>query len=201
MFGRNCMIDLEIYDVLEKIVDLQKDALTEYKKIFLIEGQRSNVEINAIQSLIRQVVVEKETDFNPVYSRLKHGEDGYETEKLSNLEFDMDFLLTLLSNVPGLMEGEILSIISVVLCVLMEIRKCKVKLAPSMSVIVFYLYNHECQRQLGKTISEEKLKMEVKELFEKYENIDNFENVINGLVNLKVISLDDGEIQLIEKVA
>lgn len=194
------MIDLEVYDVLEKIVDLQKDALTEYKKIFLTEGQQSNMEINALQSIIRQVVVEKETDFNPVYSRLKRGEDGYETEKLSNLEFDMDFLLTLLSNVPGLLEGEILSVISVVLNVLAEIRKCKVKLAPSMSVIVTYLYNHEYQRQLGKAISEEELKTEIRELFEKYENIDNFEKVINGLVKLKVISLDDGEIQLIEKV-
>ena len=194
------MIDLEVYDVLEKTVDLQKEALTEYKKIFLLEGQQSNMEINAIQSIIRQVVVEKEANLNPVYSRLKYGKDGYETEKLSNLEFDIGFLLALLSNAPGLVEGEIWSAILVVLTVLAEIRKCKVKLMPCMSLIVFYLYNNNYQRQLGKTISEERLKIEIRELFEKYENIDNFENAIDGLVKLKVISLDNGEIQLIEKV-
>ena len=175
------MIDLEIYDDLEKIVDSKKNALTEYKKMFLLEGQQGNVKINAIQSLIRQVVIEKQTDLNPTYSRLKYGKDGYETEKLSNLEFDMGFLLTLLSNVPGLVQGEIWSIIMVVLIVLAEIRKCKVKLMPSMSLIVFYLYENSYQKQTGKTISEERLKMEIRELFEKYENIDNFENVIDGL--------------------
>lgn len=194
------MIDLEVYDVLEKTVDSQKDALTEYKKIFLPEGQQSNMEINAIKSIIRQVVIEKETDLNPTYSRLKYGKDGYDTEKLSNLEFDMGFLLALLSNVPGLVVGEIWSVILVVLTVLVEIRKCKVKLMPSMSLIVFYLYNNDYQKQIGKTISEERLKMEIRELFEKYENIDNFEKAIDGLVKLKVISFDNGEIQLIEKV-
>ena len=42
--------------------------------------------------------------------------------------------------------------------------------------------------------------MEIRELLEKYENIDYFENAIDGLAKLKVISLDNGEIQLIEKV-
>lgn len=194
------MIDLEVYDDLEKIVGLKKDTLTEYKNIFLLEGAQNNIEINAIQSIIRQIVVEKETDFNPVYSRLKHGKDGYETEKLSNLEFDIGFLVTLLSNTPGLIEGEILSIILFVLNILAEVRKCKVALGPGMSLIVSYLYNNDYQKQSGNAISEEKLKMEIKDKFEKYENIDNFENTINGLVQLKVISLDNGKVQLIEKV-
>lgn len=194
------MIDLEVYDDLEKTVGLKKDTLTEYKNIFLLEGAQSNIEINAIQSIIRQIVVEKETDFNPVYSRLKHGKDGYETEKLSNLEFDIGFLVTLLSNTPGLIEGEILSIILFVLNILAEVRKCKVTLGPGMSLIVSYLYNNNYQKQSENAISEEKLKMEIKDKFEKYENIDNFENTINGLVQLKVISLDNGKVQLIEKV-
>ncbi len=194
------MIDLEVYDVLEKVVDSQKDSLAEYKKIFLPEGEQSKIEMNAIQSIIRQVVVGEEMDLNPVYSRLKRGKDGYETEKLSNLEFDMDFLMALLSNTPGLAEREIWSVILVVLSILTELRKCKVKLSPGMSLIVSYLYNHNYQRRSENSINEERLKMEVQEEFEKYENIDNFENAINGLVKLKVISLDHGEVQLIEKV-
>ena len=194
------MIDLEVYDVLEKIIDLQKDALTDYKKKFFLETQQSQLEINAIQSLIRQVVVDKETDFNPIYSRLKYGKDGYETEKLSNLEFDMEFLLALLSNVPALVEGETYAAIMFVLTILVEIRKCKVKLMPSMSLIVSYLYKNEYQKKFGRAVSEKQLKMEIMDLFQKYDDIDNFEQVIDGLVKLKVISLCDGEIQLIEKV-
>lgn len=194
------MIDLEVYDDLEKIVNSKKDVLIEYKKIFLLEGQQSNTEINAIQSLVRQVVIENQTDFNPVYSRLKYGKDGYETEKLSNLEFDMGFLLELLSSVPGLLKGEIWSVISVVLTVLAEIRKCNVKLMPSMSLIVSYLYKNGYQKPTKNKINEEKLKMEIRELLEKYENIDNFEKAIDGFVKLKVISLNKGNIQLIEKV-
>lgn len=194
------MIDLEVYDVLEKIINQRKDELADYKREFFSETQQSQLEINAIQSLIRQVVIDKEADFNPIYSRLKYRKEGYETEKLSNLEFDMEFLLTLLANVPELAKGETYAVIMFVLTILVEIRKCKVRLMPSMSVIVSYLFENEYQKKFGRTVNEQQLKKEVKDSFQKYDDIDNFERAIDGLVKLKVILLHDGEIQLIEKV-
>lgn len=194
------MIDVEVYDTLEKLVKKQKDTFEKYKDLFSCENEDYKLGINSVQSLIRQAVIDQEQLENPIYSRLIYGKEGYESIKISNLKFDLEFLLAVLESVPGIAICEKWTVLMVVLKIIAELRHCKIKLSPAMSLIVFYLNDN------GYKNGHEIIEDELRNIIVNYQNKgainteSEFGLAIENLLKLKIISINDGKVQLIEKI-
>lgn len=195
------MIDLSIYDYLEKIVKEQEENLNEFQKLCGCKEQELKLGINSLQSIIRNSVIEEQQE-DPAYSRIVYRKNKYESIKLGNIKFDMDSVISLISNVPGVIAKEKWAILMTVLAIIAELKKIKVELSPVMGIIVSVLYKNGYKKNSGKMIGEEELKGKVEEEalenFNESEIEDKFSIAINGLANLKVIEIVDGKIRLVE---
>ena len=197
------MIDLEIYDFLEKTVKGKEEDLTKFQKMCECDEETGKLGVNSLQSIVRNSVIEEQQD-DPAYTRVVYRKGGYESIKLGNIKFDILHVISLLSKVPEIMEKDKWAIFMAVLSVLQELKKMDVKLSPAMGIIVSVLYRNDYQKRRGRMIEEEKLKELVKEEFEanlrNAEFDDEFSSAINGLYKLKVIEISEGKVTLIEEV-
>ena len=139
----------------------------------------------------------------PRYSKIVYGKKGFESIKFSNLKFDLNFILSILSNAPRLIEADKWAILMTVLRVFVEIKHCKISLSPLMGIIVDYLYNNGYHKE-GRTIEEEMLKNKIRDKISNDMTISDFDHeftsAINELLNLRTINMTDGNIQLLEEV-
>lgn len=197
------MIDSTLYDFLEKIVDEQNDNLKRYQEIYDNNQFKNRVGINAVQSIIRRSVLEESSE-DTSYSKVVYTKDGYQSIKLSNLKFNLDFILALLASVPSLVIFDKWAILMVILTIFAELRHCKVKLSPTMGIIITYLYKNGYQKKNDKYITLEELKKEIQSesITEKDLSIiqEQFDSCIDSLVELKVIDLVEEQVSLIEEI-
>ena len=197
------MIDFLLYDYLEKIVSEQEEVLQKYQKVYGKDNREQIIGINAIQSIVRRALIDDQKE-EPTYSWIGYGKKGYESIKLNNYKFDFDFIISVLSNVPGILILDKWAIVMVVLTIFSELRKCKVEMSQVMGVIVLFLHDNGYKRKQGKWINEAELKNKMLSEITEYidENIVNqeFERSINGLLELKVIEIQEGNITLAEEV-
>lgn len=197
------MIDFTLYDFLEKIVSEQKGSLETFQEIYGSNKYEKRVGINAVQSIVRRSVIEETSD-DPSYSKVVYTKNGYQSIKLSNLKFDFEFILSLLSNVPGLFLFDTWAIIMVVLTITVELRHCKVELSPLMGIIISYLYRNGYHKKKGRYIFIEDAKKEIQREYLEQDNLnislDQFDVCINNLADLKIIEIVGGEITLIEEI-
>ncbi|MCM1047750.1 MAG: hypothetical protein NC433_04920 [Clostridiales bacterium] len=197
------MIDFTLYDYLERVVGEQDKALEEYQRAYYKNTNEQAVGINTVQSIIRRSVIDDQTE-EPSYSCIDYGEGSYRTTKLPNIRFNFEFILLLLSNVPGIIIFDKWAIIMVVLTIFSELRKCKVKLSPAMGIIVMFLHNNGYEvkkcRSIQEDILREKVSTEIEDNLRVDDLVQEFYTAINGLAKLKVIQIQSGKITLMEEV-
>lgn len=197
------MIDFTLYDYLEKVVSEQEEILQKYQDAYGKESGEQRIGLNAVQSIVRRALIDDQKD-DPAYSWIGYGKKGYESIKLNNYRFDFDFIVSILSNVPGILIWDKWAIIMVVLTIFSELRKCKVEMSLAMGIIVMFLHDNGYERKKGKCIPEAKLKDKVLPEITKYieDSIADkeFEKAINSLAELKVIEIQEGSMSLIEEV-
>ena len=196
------MIDLTIYDFLERCVKTKESELIKFQTECGCNTDMVKLGINSLQSIIRSAVVEEQQE-DPSYSRIYFEKNGWVSIKPGNIRFDINSVISLLSNVLGIITQEKWAILMAVLSVLAELKKLKVQLTPEMSRIVLYLYNHNYREQMKRGIEESQLEtMMKKELEEPKKNVfpEMFITAIEGLAKLKVIRIEEGKIYLAEAV-
>ena len=130
--------------------------------------------------------------------------DNFERIKFENIKDDFDLILSLLSEAYNISSGEKWAVFMAVLSVISTLKKMRKRLSPSMAVIVFYLYENGYEKKLEKAVEENELKKRVKERFEtelpKLDFAREFPDVINDLLEWKIIELIEGNILLMEEV-
>lgn len=195
------MISLELYDMLDGMIDGLETDFMEYKQQFEVtQNEEGKLSINSVKSLARQTIVSYEDEEQPLYSDLYYKKNGYVSYKLTNWNFSLESFLNILCNAQGVIKGEIFSCLMIAFTVIKELMKIEVKLDPEMSVIVGYLFENQYTRKKNMQVSEQQLKESIKQLLQHYGLQGDFEDAINGLYSLKVIQIDNGMIQLIETV-
>lgn len=197
------MIDFTLYDFLERIVNEQDEQLRKYQEIYSSGNGEPRVGINAVQSIIRRSVVDTQKE-DPAYSWISYGKEGYKRVKPSNLlKFDFNFILAILSNVPGIIICDKWAIIMVILTIFAQLQNCKDNLSPAMGIIVMFLHDNGYEKK-KKLIQEESLKEKmVPEIEKQIEGADprtEFDEAIKGLEKLKIIQIQEGNIELMEEV-
>ncbi|MBD5548912.1 MAG: hypothetical protein HDQ97_16265 [Lachnospiraceae bacterium] len=197
------MIDFTLYDYLERIVSEQDKTLEEYQKAYGEKREDRAIGINAVQSIIRRSIIDDQTD-EPLYSWISYDKGSYRSTKLSNIRFDFDFILSILSNVPGIVIFDKWAIVMVVLTIFSQLRKCKVELSPAMGIIVMFLHNSGYAKKKGKSIEETVLKEDMYTEIEKNLKDINpdqeFDKAIDSLKELNVIKIQDGSVMLMEEI-
>lgn len=197
------MIDFTLYDYLERIVSEQDKTLEEYQKAYSENREEQAIGINAVQSIIRRSIIDDQTD-EPLYSWINYEKGSYRSTKLSNIRFDFDFILSILSNVPGIIIFDKWAIVMVVLTIFSQLRKCKVELSPAMGIIVMFLHNNGYEKKKGKSIEETVLKEDMRnEIGKNLKDINpdqEFDKAIDSLKELNVIKIQDGSITLMEEI-
>lgn len=197
------MIDLSIYDLLEGVVDEQEEKLTEFQYVCGCEENATKLGINSIQSMVRSSVIEEQQE-ESAYSRIGYGKNGLESIKLKNIKFDIDNVINLVSNIPGVIAKEKWAIIMTVLSIISTLKSIKVELSPAMAETILYLHKNDYTRNCGRMIGEDELRNEViAEMCNDLRNDcsqDEFSAMVSKLVNLNVIKVEDGKIMLMEEV-
>lgn len=198
------MINLTLYDYLEKVVNASEEELSEYQEQCGCDKDSIKLGINSLQSIIRSSVIE-EQDQDPAYARVIYGKYGYESIKPRNMKFDLLMILSLLSDtarVLGLKDK--LAIFMTIFSIISKLKGMKVELSSLMGIIVIYLYKNSYQKKSGRSIREEELLNRITQDYSeeiKVEDIKKeFYHAINSLDSLKVIEIADGKVCLIEEV-
>lgn len=142
---------------------------------------------------------------DPSYSWIDYGKEGYRSFKLGNVKFDFNFIVSVLSNVPGILIFDKWAIIMVVLTIFAQLQKCKVILSPAMGIVVMFLHENGYDKKTKRTVQESELRdrliPEIESNIEGVDPLREFNEAIAGLDKLKVIQLQEGgKIGLIEEV-
>lgn len=197
------MLDLSIYDFLEKIVNEKEETLEVSRKLCECEEEDYKLGINSLQSIMRSSVTEEQKE-EYTYSKIVFGKEGYASIKLGNIKVDLENIISLLSNIPGIVVKEKWAMIMAALAVVSELKKLKIKLSPSMGMIVEFLYKNNYLKRTGRSIDEEILKAEIlKEFNDNITGLEfekEFSSAMDELVKIKSIEICGGKIMLIEEV-
>ncbi len=198
------MLNLTIYDFLEKMVNESEVELEEFQRQCGCDKDSAKLGINSLQSIVRSSVIEEQQD-DPMYSRLFYRKSGYESIKLGNLKFDIENIASLLVNAKGIMIEDKCSIILSVFNILAKLKNLKVSLSPAMGIVVTYLYKNNYEKRYGRMVDEETIKEKVRSDFEnifcKLDFKEEFYKTLHNLDKLGVIEILNGEIWLIEEVS
>ena len=197
------MIDLTIYDFLEKIVEEQETTLTNFQNLCNCENSTIKLGINSLQSIVRSSVIEEHQD-DPAYSRIVYSKKGLASIKLGNIKFDINSIISLLSNLPGVIAKETWAIFLTILSIICELKKIKIDLSPAMATTVLYLHNNGYTKRNNRSISELELQTNIANEFVSNSmtvpSHNDFSSMINDLEKIKIIEIVDEKICLIEEV-
>ncbi len=198
------MLNLAIYDFLEKMVSESEEELEEYRRLCGCDNDTVKLGINSLQSVIRSSVIEEQQN-DPMYSHVFYRKSGYESIKLGNLKFDIENISSLLVNVKGIMTNDKCAIFLSVFSILAKLKNLKVVLSPAMGIVVSFLYKNSYEKRYGKMVDEEDMREKVRSDFENiFGNLDLKKEIgvaVNNLAKLGVIEIIGGKIWLIEEVS
>lgn len=196
------MIDLSIYDVLEKEINEKKEEFQKIREMCECADEEPKLGLNALQSIVRSSVAEEQQS-DPAYSKISISKGQCESIKFSNLKIDFHTAVALLNGIKEIYVNDKYSIILGMLSIIAELKKVKVVLSPAMGMIVLFLLEHNYTKECEREIEEEKLKKQIKSEFcekiKKSNYEEEFYKAIDGLCSLGTIQLIEGKVQLIEK--
>lgn len=196
------MIDLSLYDYLEKLVSEKEEDLKAYQEVYGC-GDSTILKVNSLQSIVRNSFSEKQQE-EPAYTKIFYSKGNLESIKFENIKVDFDLILSLLSEAYNISSGEKWAVFMAVLSVISTLKKMKKRLSPAMAVIVFYLYENGYEKKLKRAVEENELKKKIKEKFEtelpKLDFAREFPDAIDDLLEWKIIELIEGNIWLMEEV-
>lgn len=197
------MIDLSLYDYLEKYVSEKEYELKKNQQACGCDIHSVKLGINALQSIVRTSFSE-EQDETASYSRIIYQNNQLVSIKFQNLKFDLNSVVSILSNLPGIAQKEIWAMLMTVLSIVSELSKIKVPLSPEMAWIVLTLYREKYRISDERSMCEDELENQFTEEFSSQYNEQTrpkYASAITDLDKLHAIKLENGRVTLIEEIS
>lgn len=198
------MIDLSLYDYLEKYVSEKEYELKKNQQACGCDIRSVKLGINALQSIVRTSFSE-EQDETASYSRIIYQNNQLVSIKFQNLKFDLNSVVSILSNLPSIAQKEIWAMLMTVLSIVSELSKIKVPLSPEMAWIVLTLYREKYMISDERSICEDELENQFTEEFSSQYNEQTlrpkYASAITDLDKLHAIKLENGRVTLIEEIS
>lgn len=144
-------------------------------------------------------------DETAAYSRITYQNNRLVSIKFQNLKFDLNSVVSILSNLPGIAQKEIWAILMTVLSIVSELSKIKISLSPEMAWIVLTLYRGKYRISDERSMCEDELENQFTENFSSQYSEKTLQAkytaAITELDKLHVIKLENGRVSLIEEIS
>lgn len=191
------------YKFLEEVVNGKEGVLKEYLKVYGSNDDRLTENLDILKKIAKNSFYELQGT-EAGYGRIFYKKGQLESIKLDNIEVDIELIINMLSAAYNMVSGEKWAIFMALLSVIATLKKAVKRLPPTMSVIVLFLYENGYKKEAERTIGEDVLREKIRKRFETELSNVNFEEeyttAINGLLEWKIIGMENGNISLKEKM-